>query len=157
MAWAVQRFKYHGQAELALPLAQLWKQKLGRVLNTLPNNIVPIPLHRQRYVERGFEQTVLLSKALAKLSGKTLRLHWLKRTKATPKQVGHGQTLRQHNLESLEKAFSASPAANQQSLLLVDDVLTTGSTASACARTLKKAGAQAIHILCLCRTVFDEK
>jgi len=156
MAFAIQRFKYKNQPELAAPLAQLWLSQLGPALLALPHNIVPLPLYRQRYVQRGFDQTVLLSKALSKCTRKKLRLHWLKRTQATPKQVGHGQNIRQHNTASLEKAFAASPQVCNQDVLLVDDVLTTGSTAEAAARALKKAGARSVHILCLSRTVFGE-
>lgn len=153
---AVHRFKYEAHPELAFPLAQLWKEKLGGLLDTLPDNVVPVPLHRRRYVERGFDQTVLLGKSLARLTRKTLRLGWLRRTKATLRQVGHGQGFRQHNMDNLEKAFTVSPRVCGQNLLLVDDVVTTGSTVSACARVLKKAGAQAVHVLCLSRTVFAE-
>jgi ComF family protein len=151
---AIHRFKYLARPELAVPFAQLWNDKLGPLLQTLPENVVPVPLHRQRYVERGFDQSVLLCKALAKLCQKKLRLHWLKRTQATPRQVGHGQGARQHNLDNLEKSFAASPQVRGQAVLLVDDVVTTGSTVLACARVLKKAGAQAVHVLCLSRTVF---
>jgi len=153
----VHRFKYQGRPELAGPLASLWEERLGPLLQTLPDNVVPLPLHRQRYVERGFDQTVLLSTALAKLTRKTLRLGWLKRTQATPRQVGHGQEMRQQNVDTLEKAFCASPRVQGQAVLLVDDVVTTGATIVACARALKKAGAHAVHVLCLSRTVFAEK
>jgi len=152
----IHRFKYQARPELAAPLAQLWADKLGPLLQTLPDNVVPVPLHRHRYVERGFDQTVLLGATLARLTQKTLRHGWLKRLEATPSQVGQGQDFRQRNLDKLEKAFEASPQVRGQTVLLVDDVVTTGSTALACARVLKKAGAQAVHVLCLSRTVFAE-
>jgi len=151
---AIHRFKYQAHPELAAPLAKLWKEECGSLLKTLPDNVVPVPLHRQRYGQRGFDQTVLLSKTLARLTRKTLRLHWLKRSKATPHQVGHGQDIRQANVDNLENAFTASPKVHGQAVLLVDDVVTTGSTACACARVLKKAGAHSVCVLCLSRTVF---
>jgi ComF family protein len=154
---AIHRFKYQAQPQLATLFAKLWKDSLGPHLETLPDNVVPLPLHHQRYVERGFDQTVLLSKALAKLTRKTLRHGWLWRTQATPRQMGQSQSARQHNVDNLEKAFTVSPRVQGQGVLLVDDVVTTGSTASACARALKKAGAQAVHVLCLSRTVFAEE
>jgi len=153
---AIHRFKYQRQPQLAAPFAKLWVDRLGPLLQTLPEDMVPVPLHRQRYVERGFDQTVLLGKALATLGRKTLRLGWLKRTLATPRQVGHGQETRQLNVEALQKAFAVSPQVKGLEVLLVDDVVTTGSTVLACARALKKAGAQAVHVLCLSRTVFAE-
>ncbi|MCL2179139.1 MAG: ComF family protein, partial [Cystobacterineae bacterium] len=156
MASAIQRFKYKKYPELAAPLAKLWLAHLTSALPALPLNVVPLPLHRLRYLQRGFDQTVLLSKALAQYTHKKLRLHWLSRAQATQQQMGHGQSARQSNVLHLEKAFVASPMVRNQAVLLVDDVVTTGSTAQACARVLKKAGAHSVHILCLSRTVFGE-
>ena len=105
--------------------------------------IVPVPLHAARKRERGFNQADLLARELQRASG--LRLEAvLQRTRYTTTQT---QFDRLERMENLRGAFRLRRDSNVQDLrvLLVDDVLTTGSTLSECAAVLKKAGALSVH------------
>jgi len=105
--------------------------------------IVPVPLHPTRKRERGFNQAELLARALNRATG--IRLHRaLQRTRYTTTQT---QFDRAERMENLKGAFRLRRGSNVQDLrvLLVDDVLTTGSTLSECASVLKAAGAVSVH------------
>jgi ComF family protein len=105
--------------------------------------IVPVPLHSARKRERGFNQAELLALALHQLTGLPLQ-NALQRTRYTTTQT---QFDRNERMENLRGAFRLRRGSNVQDLrmLLVDDVLTTGSTLSECAKVLKKAGAISVH------------
>jgi competence protein ComFC len=111
-----------------------------------------VPLAARRRAERGFDQAHVLARALAR----ELELPsaaFVRRTKATAPQA---RRTRQERLESMTDAFACIPRRQAPPrLLLVDDVLTTGATASACAGALLKAGAREIHLLTACRSFTD--
>lgn len=111
--------------------------------------IVPVPLHPARQRERGFNQAELLATALRRLSGLPLR-NVLQRTRYTTTQT---QFDRSERMENLRGAFRLRRGSNVQDLrmLLVDDVLTTGSTLSECASVLRKAGAISVHAATVAR------
>lgn len=115
--------------------------------------IVPVPLHAERERERGFNQAAILGRALAALSGLPFDEWSLARTAYTA-QHRAGMDARARR-ETVAEAFEVRrPRLIQgKRLLLVDDVLTTGATASACARALKAAGAQAVFVLTLARPI----
>lgn len=104
--------------------------------------IIPVPLHRNRLQERGYNQSILLAKALSKRTG----IPWenaLIRLRDTPHQTGGNRMLRQHNLKgafAVRKPF----AIDGKKVLLVDDVLTTGATLLECSKTLRQAGAASV-------------
>ncbi|MFL6538639.1 MAG: ComF family protein [Chthoniobacterales bacterium] len=105
--------------------------------------VVAVPLHSARQRERGFNQAALLAELLARETG--LRLHdVLERIRYTTTQTAYDRAERMRNLEG---AFRLRRGADVQGLrvLLIDDVLTTGSTLSECARVLKAAGAVSVH------------
>ncbi|MEO8439173.1 MAG: ComF family protein [Spartobacteria bacterium] len=105
--------------------------------------IVPVPLHPTRQRERGFNQAALLGEALQRRSGFPLR-DLLQRTRYTTTQT---QFDRSERMENLKDAFRLRHGSNVQGLrmLLVDDVLTTGSTLSECASVLRRGGALSVH------------
>jgi len=114
--------------------------------------IVPVPLHRRRLLARRFNQSQLLAANIAKNMGRRCDPFMLNRSRATPSQ---GTLTRKGRVRNVQGAFKV-PAAKcrllkGQSVLLVDDVLTTGATASACARALKKAGAASVGVLAFAR------
>ena len=117
---------------------------------------VPVPLHRWRLWSRGFNQSALLAGELVKRSGVALLVDGLIRTKRTPTLGGLGRNARARTLSG---AIAVNPArANRlqgASILLVDDVLTSGATSDACVRALKRAGAERVMIACFAR-VLDE-
>jgi predicted amidophosphoribosyltransferase len=118
--------------------------------------ILPVPLHRWRLWQRGYNQSALLAREIAQLKGQTLMVDGLLRRKATPTLGGLGRTAR-------SRALSGAIAINEQhrermrgaQVVLVDDVLTSGATSDACVRVLKKAGAAKVRIVCVAR-VLDE-
>ena len=114
--------------------------------------VVPVPLHRQREKERGYNQAALLSKPLAKRLRLPHKAVLLVRTRARPEQ--QILTLRER-WESVRGAFATRPGSqvDNKRVLLVDDVLTTGATLDACARALREAGAKAVIGLTVARAV----
>ena len=117
-----------------------------------PQAVLPVPLHRRRRRERGYDQALLLARVLARHFRCDLVRNALVRTRYTSPQTQVPVTMRWDNVRG---AFAvARPRLVQgRTLLLVDDVLTTGTTADECAKALKKAGAARVQVLALARTM----
>jgi ComF family protein len=112
--------------------------------------VVPVPLSKGRKRERGFNQAELIASAVAHEAGLPLRARLLTKTKERPPQAGLSASARRSNVASAYRA--RLPRSLQgETLLLVDDVLTTGATAEAAARALLAAGAGAVDVLTLAR------
>ncbi len=114
--------------------------------------VIPVPLHRWRILSRGYNQSALLARAIARQSGGLLALDLLVRTRPTPRSQGMSRPQRQRNVKG---AFRIAPG-KQSSLkgahvLLVDDVMTSGATASACSRVLRRSGAASVRVLTYAR------
>lgn len=148
LARAIHRFKYEDRADLARPLGALLATVAAGVWPRLPGTLVPLPLHEARYRERRFDQAALLAQELATHAGRPLQLEWLQRTRDTARQVGLSEAARETNVRG---AFLASPAVRGATVVLVDDVLTTGASAREAARVLKAAGAARVSVLTLAR------
>ena len=138
---AIQRFKYQGWRRLAEPLALLMAERL-MVEGLAAAWAVAVPLHPERLRRRGFNQAELLAHELRTQLGLTAPPGELVRTRATPPQVGHDRRWR---LENVRDAFAwrGDPLAGR-SVLLVDDVATTGATLEACAAALRASGAGSV-------------
>jgi ComF family protein len=109
--------------------------------------ISPVPLSQQRKAERGYNQAAHLAKPLAAKLGVTYHPYGLRRVRNTRSQVGLSADERHVNVKG---AFEAIPEiVNGKRVLVVDDVMTTGSTLSACADALSKAGSLSIFCLAL--------
>ncbi|MGX7895217.1 ComF family protein [Tsuneonella sp. HG222] len=117
---------------------------------------VPVPLHRRRLWQRGFNQSALLAAEVGKLTGARLVVDALVRTKPTPPLGGLGRNARSRALSGAIVA-NASRAGRLKGaqVLLVDDVMTSGATSAACVSALKRAGAAKVVIACFAR-VLDE-
>lgn len=100
--------------------------------------ILPVPLHRRRYLERGFNQAELLARAWSKHLSLPILKNVLVRSRSTQTQVGLGRVERQKNLVG---AFKLKQPLRNSQVILIDDVFTTGSTLQECARVLKEGGA----------------
>jgi competence protein ComFC len=133
----VQRFKYEGWRRLAGPLALLLAERM-MVEGLAAHWVVAVPLHQGRLRQRGFNQADLLARELRRRLALGKPPGELVRTRATPPQVGHDRLWR---LENMRGAFAwRGPDLAGRSLLLVDDVATTGSTLDACAVALRASG-----------------
>lgn len=126
---------------------------MAPLLGDLPQGsaLVPVPLHRRRLWQRGFNQAGLLAKELSRRSGLKVD-HPLIRTKRTPPLKGMS---RQQRLRTVAGAFRLRPGTNLKgrTVVLVDDVLTTGSTAESCARVLLRAGAVRVELISWARVI----
>jgi ComF family protein len=138
---ALQRFKYHGWRRLAEPLALLMAERLVVEGLSAPW-AVAVPLHSSRLRQRGFNQSELLARELRKRLMLDPPPGVLVRTRPTPPQVGHDRRWR---LQNVRDAFEwhGSPL-DAHSILLVDDVATTGATLEACAAALRAGGSGAV-------------
>nr|WP_156787220.1 ComF family protein [Erythrobacter sp. SD-21] len=116
--------------------------------------IVPVPLHRWRLWHRGFNQAGLLARELEKAGCGTLLVDAMRRTKRTPSLGGMGAKARARALAGAIEVSRPERIAGRN-VLLVDDVLTSGATSTACVRALKRAGARTVTISCFAR-VLDE-
>ncbi len=141
----VHEFKYGRQQHLRHPIAEWLFQTLGdpRLHGRHFDALIPVPLHPARERERGFNQAELIAEILSRRSGIPLR-NVLRRVRYTTTQTAYD---RQERMENLKDAFCLRKNADVRDLrmLLVDDVLTTGSTLSECARVLKDCGALSVH------------
>ena len=112
--------------------------------------IVPIPLARFRLLSRRFNQAQLLAAEVSQLSGKPADSLALRRTRSTASQIGLTRRERERNVSGAFAVSATSiPAISGKSILLIDDVMTTGSTAAAATKALKKAGAARVDVLTL--------
>jgi len=134
----VHRFKYNQRLDLRGVLGCLLAHALrdGRFATEKDWLIVPVPLHAARERERQFNQAWELCQQLARITGHPAE-QVLSRIRATPQQAA---LTRHQRIENLRKAFAVKGSTQGKKVLLVDDVLTTGSTTSECARVLKRDG-----------------
>ena len=139
------------------PLAKWFASRLAELVRAEPelmraDLIVPVPLHRERLRERGYNQADLLGKALARQLGLPYRPVLLTRTRPRPDK--HILTSRER-WESVRGAFATRPGTQVDNLrvLLVDDVMTTGATLDACSKALRVAGAKSVVAVTVARAV----
>ena len=108
--------------------------------------VVPVPLHRTRRLERGYNQSEMLARGTAERLGVPCAPGWLLRAAPTRSQTRLSRRARWRNVA---EAFAAPQPLNGRAVLLIDDVLTTGATAAAAARALRSAGAASVHLATL--------
>lgn len=143
---AIHNFKYHNQRILGQDFAPLLA-KCYRDNQLETEVIVPVPLHSSRYKERGYNQSELLANGLAALINQPVDKKTLIRRRATKTQVSLSAAERHKNVA---EAFACiSNALSHKSVLLIDDVCTTGATLNACAQALKRAKARSVYGLTL--------
>jgi ComF family protein len=151
VAEAITAFKYTPRADLARPLADLLARGLPRLRGASPHVVIPVPLHPSRLAERGFNQSALLARPIARALDATFAPLALMRTRNTPRQASLDRSSRAWNVDG---AFRVRPPYRVQGahILLVDDVRTTGSTIAACEGVLREAGAASVRSLVIART-----
>lgn len=149
----VMALKYHDQQQLARTYAR-WMMQAGAELLARTDLIVPVPLHKRRFLSRRYNQSALLAQALARESSLPVCADALVRVRATMPQTGLSRTERQKNLKN---AFGASPRHAEhlrgKNILLIDDVMTTGTTLLHCTKALHFVHAAEVNVLTLARRV----
>jgi ComF family protein len=149
VARAVAALKYDGATRLARRLAHVI---MPRVPDPTVSLVVPVPLSRRRLRRRGYNQSALLARHLARALAADVALTAVVRTRDTPSQVGLDARARRHNVRG---AFAVAHAGEVQNraILVVDDVWTSGATARAVATALVDAGARAVDVLTIARVL----
>jgi len=117
--------------------------------------LVPVPLHWRRLISRRYNQSALLARSLSRLTGLPMWPDVLQRRRATPSQAGRTARMRKRNMSAAFTVPDPLPVQDRH-LVLVDDVVTTGATVSACAVQLKRAGAASVRVVALCRVVREK-
>lgn len=143
------RFKYYNRREYASFFAEsIVKLKGNTIRLWAPDVIIPVPLHKSRQAQRGYNQAGLIAQELGKLTGIAVDEKVLYRSKNTVPQKELDDKARAKNINS---AFQIDTFdVKYRKVLLVDDIFTTGSTIDECARTLIKAGANKVYFACVC-------
>jgi ComF family protein len=149
----IHAFKYRNKTHLRRPLALLTIERLSEFMRSRrPDLILPVPLHRKKLASRGFNQAVLLGEILSQLLKIPLDRNNLRRIRWTEPQVNLAAGDRRTNVKGAFSIHEASLVSGRR-ILLVDDVLTTGSTAEECGRVLKTAGASDVTVVTVARAL----
>jgi ComF family protein len=151
----VHRLKFGDSPDLAQALGAMMA-RAGAELLADADIVVPVPLHQSRLWRRRFNQAMMLGRVVAAKAGRPCDPFLLARVKRTRSQVGLTKAQRRENLQGAFRVPSeARPKLMGKRVLLVDDVLTSGSTANACARALLRAGAASVDVLAFARVVTE--
>jgi len=145
-------FKYEGKTFLARALVQLLQpccQEIGQTAAI--DFVVPVPLHRTRLRTRGFNQAAILAHHLGRDLKIPVKYQELRRVRQTDPQVGLSRSQRRANVRGAFRIRGAKEFKGK-TLLLVDDVMTTGETVNQCAQVLKRHGAKTVFVLTVART-----
>ena len=153
----IHRIKYSRQLALIKPLTASLAEVLRERYHLLPwpEAIIPVPLHKKRLRQRGYNQALLLAKALNRLlqdKGMVLDRRLVKRIRATEAQQQLKANQRRINIQG---AFACHKAITYRHVAIVDDVVTTGETVSELSRVLLKQGVKTIDVWCLAKTPAD--
>lgn len=145
---SIYRFKYGGRMEYADFFGEEICRYLGDFIReTAPDGLVPIPLHKKRRKKRGYNQAELVADSISKYSGVPVYKNILRRVKNTTPLKLQNPAERQNNLK---KAFNiAQNDVKLDTILIIDDIYTTGSTIDEAAATLKEAGVKNIYFITL--------
>ncbi len=149
----VQGLKFRDRTDLA-PWMARWMLRAGGELMPEGDLVIPVPLHRARFLARRFNQSAELARAVARGGGLDYAPEALVRVRRTRQQVGLGAREREANVRGAFRVPDASlPQIKSRSIILVDDVYTTGATVAAAARVLKRAGARRVDVLTFARVL----
>ena len=145
----IHQFKYADRHD-ARALFGRWLAEAGRDLIDGIDVVAPVPLSRWRLLSRRFNQAAILAQELSRQTGLAVDLHLLQRSRSTATQVGLTRDQRRRNLAGAFRVPRSRRASLEgRNVLLIDDVITTGATVEACARTLRRAGAARVDVLAL--------
>ena len=142
---AVKAFKFHGVTRLGVLFSEVMADAVRRSAWNV-DLVCPMPLHASRRLERGYNQSAIITQTVARRLGVPHR-HAVKRVRATQQQARLGGSERQQNVTG---AFRAQPLKGER-VLLVDDVMTSGATLTECSLALLKAGASQVYVAAVAR------
>lgn len=148
----IKRFKFNGNRSIGSDVAAAFADQMAvriEELSPRPDCLLPMPLHTGRLRSRGFNQSYILASALSKACRLPLS-NAVVRVRATPAQSGLSRSQRQKNLRG---AFAVRGDVMGMNVLVVDDVMTTGSSAQELATTLMDAGAKSVQIVVVCKVI----
>ena len=155
----IHQLKYGGVRPAANVLGRMLAEALAALAPEFPADsvaVVPVPLHRTKLRQRGFNQADLIARAAMKISPASDRLHLcagvLERKRETESQIGLTTHQRRENLRGAFGVVQRELVAGRE-VLVVDDVYTTGATVSECARVLRRAGATKVWVATVARTL----
>jgi ComF family protein len=149
----VQKFKYGRKVSLGKPLGRLMASGCGGFIEqTGADLIVPVPLHLKRLRWRGFNQSLLLARQVGRACGTRVDPFLLARRRETPPQTQLSEEERRKNMRGAF-AVTSGGSVQDRTILLIDDVYTSGATVNECSRALRRAGAKAVYVLTLARAV----
>jgi ComF family protein len=153
----VHALKYQDRTDLA-PAMGRWMARAGRELLEEADALIPVPLHWRRGWSRRYNQSGALARVIGRQSGVKLVSEALRRVRPTQQQIGLSRPQRASNVQGAFKVASVRESEIQgRRLVLVDDVLTSGATADACARALLRAKAASVDVLVFARVVDTHK
>jgi ComF family protein len=149
----VHALKYQDRTDLA-PAMGRWMARAGKELLQSADLLVPVPLHWQRGWSRRYNQSGALAKVISRQSGVRMDSGALRRFRATEQQIGLSRAQRASNVQGAFKVADERKAGIQgRRVILIDDVLTSGATVTACARALLRAKAAQVDVLVFARVV----
>ncbi len=141
---AILNMKYHESMYLAADFARLLYEFFSSDLDWDIDVVLPVPLHKARFKERGYNQSALIARDFARLAGFPYREDILKKVKNTHSQ----QSLnREERLKNMMDTFEAKSSEGYNKVLIIDDVYTTGSTIDACSKALVDKGYEGVYFL----------
>jgi len=139
----IQQLKFNQKLHLARLLGTLMARDIRQQALTLPDLLLPVPLHKQRLQQRGYNQALEIARILARALNVKLDLHCCVRHKATREQTGLPAQQRKTNLQG---AFQVRRDVQGKHIAIVDDVMTTGSTVTELSKALLQQGAKRIDV-----------
>lgn len=145
----IQTLKYHNQLRHAASLAAVICARAWKEPRQMPEALIPIPLHRKRLRQRGFNQALEIARSVGAELGIRVCHSLLVRNKNTASQTNLGEAERRRNVKG---AFEAAGALGYAHVALVDDVVTSGNTVNTAARALKRAGVKTVGVWAAARS-----
>jgi ComF family protein len=142
----------HGDQTHAVKAFMPWLKRAGANILPQADFLIPVPLHRRRLINRRYNQAAVITFALGKEAGIKVIPDMLVRTRHTPSQ-GHLKARERFQNVKRAFAFNSRHQIKGKTIILIDDVYTTGATVTECTHALLKAGAEKVHVLTLARVV----
>jgi len=150
----VQKFKYGRKVSLGKPLGRLLARGAAEFITQWPIDVImPVPLHPKRLRWRGFNQSLLLARQISRTYGTPTEPFMLRRVKETPPQTQLTEDERRKNMRGAF-ALHGEKSLKDKTVLLVDDIYTSGATVNECSQTLRRGGAKEVYVLTLARAVY---